>query len=64
MKGKFAGTAGRGPFNDTMERVGVPEGVTLSHEISRLGTTAALNQDRTAIHHHGLPRTESFLHQK
>jgi hypothetical protein len=29
-----------------------------------LGTTAALNQYRTAINHNGLPRAESFLHQK
>src|SRR5579863_4157352 len=28
MKGKLEGTAGRGPFNDIMERVAVPEGVT------------------------------------
>lgn len=28
MKGKFEGTAGRGTFNDFMERVAVPEGVT------------------------------------
>src|SRR5579863_5910296 len=28
MKGKFEGTAGRGLFNDIMERVAVPEGVT------------------------------------
>jgi acetyl esterase/lipase len=28
MKGKVEGTAGRGPFNDLMERVDVPEGVT------------------------------------
>src|SRR5580704_6830166 len=28
MKGKFEGTASRGPFNDIMERVAVPEGVT------------------------------------
>jgi epsilon-lactone hydrolase len=28
MKGKFEGTAGRGPFNDIMERVAAPEGVT------------------------------------
>ena len=28
MKGKVEGTAGRGPFNDIMERVAVPEGVT------------------------------------
>ena len=26
--------------------------------------TAALNQDRTAIYHNGLPSAESFLHQK
>jgi hypothetical protein len=36
----------------------------LSYAISRLGTTAALNQYRTAIYHNGLPSTESFLHQK
>jgi len=29
-----------------------------------LETTAALNQDRTAIYHNGLPGAESFLHQK
>jgi epsilon-lactone hydrolase len=28
MKGKFEGTAGRGPFNGIMERVAIPEGVT------------------------------------
>src|SRR3984893_211645 len=28
MKGKVEGTAGRGPFNDIMERLAVPEGVT------------------------------------
>jgi epsilon-lactone hydrolase len=28
MKGKVQGTAGRGPFNDIMERVAVPDGVT------------------------------------
>jgi monoterpene epsilon-lactone hydrolase len=28
MKGRFEGTAGRGLFNDIMERVAVPEGVT------------------------------------
>src|ERR1700688_4598056 len=31
---------------------------------SRLGTAAALNQDRTAIYYNGLPSAESFLHQK
>src|SRR5438132_10174712 len=36
----------------------------LSYAISRLGSAAALNQDRTAIHHNGLPSAESFLHQK
>jgi hypothetical protein len=36
----------------------------LSYAISRLGTTAALNQNRTAINHNGLPSAESFLHQK
>jgi hypothetical protein len=34
------------------------------HPISRLGTTATLNQDRTAIYHNRLPSAESFLHQK
>ena len=28
LKGKLEGTAGRGPFDDIMERVMVPEGVT------------------------------------
>jgi hypothetical protein len=28
------------------------------------GTTAALNQDRTAIYHNDLPGAESFLHQE
>ena len=28
------------------------------------GIPATLNQDRTAIDHNGLTRTESFLHQK
>ena len=28
------------------------------------GTTGALNQNCSAIHHHRLPRAESFLHQK
>ena len=31
----------------------------LSYAISRLGTTAALNQDRTAIYHNGLPSWKS-----
>jgi monoterpene epsilon-lactone hydrolase len=33
MKGKFEGTTGRGPFNDIMERVVVPEGVTFEAAI-------------------------------
>ena len=35
MKGKLEGTAGRGPFNDIMERVPVPEGVTF--EAAKVG---------------------------
>ena len=35
-----------------------------SYASGRLGTTAALNQDRTAIYHNRLPGAESFLHQK
>jgi acetyl esterase/lipase len=38
MKGKFEGTAGRGLFNDIMERVAVPEGVTF--EAATVGGTA------------------------
>ena len=34
------------------------------YAISRGGTTATLNQDRTAIYHNGLPCAEPFLHQK
>ena len=34
MKGKFEGTAGRGLFNDIMERVAVPEGVTFEARLS------------------------------
>jgi monoterpene epsilon-lactone hydrolase len=33
MKGKFQGTAGRDPFNDIMERVTVPQGVTFDAAI-------------------------------
>ena len=36
----------------------------MRYAISRLGTTAALNQDRTAIYHNGLSGAESSLHQK
>jgi monoterpene epsilon-lactone hydrolase len=32
-KGKLEGTAGRGPFNDIMELVAVPEGVTFEAAI-------------------------------
>ena len=38
MKGKVEGTAGRGPFNDIMERVAVPEGVTF--EAATIGGVA------------------------
>jgi hypothetical protein len=41
MKGKFEGTAGRGPFNGIMERVAVPVSVTFE------AATAAI------IHVHG-----------
>lgn len=33
IKGKVEGTAGRGPFNDIMERVAVPEGITFEAAI-------------------------------
>jgi monoterpene epsilon-lactone hydrolase len=33
MKGKLAGTAGRDPFNNIMERVAVPEAVTFEAAI-------------------------------
>jgi monoterpene epsilon-lactone hydrolase len=58
MKGKFEGTAGRGLFNDIMERVAVPEGVTF--EAATLGGIAgwwakpARAQEGAAIIHvHG-----------
>jgi len=58
MKGKLAGTAGRGLFNDIMERVAVPEGVTF--EAATVGGIAgwwvklARAQKGTAIIHvHG-----------
>jgi monoterpene epsilon-lactone hydrolase len=38
LKGKFEGTAGRGLFNDVMERVAVPEGVTF--EVATVGGIA------------------------
>jgi hypothetical protein len=37
MKGKLAGTAGRGPFNEIMERVAVPEGVSYQRSIGLVG---------------------------
>jgi hypothetical protein len=43
---------------------GIKSSFTLSYAISRLGTIAALNQDRTAVYHNGLSSTESFLHQE
>jgi monoterpene epsilon-lactone hydrolase len=58
MKGKFEGTAGRGLFNDIMERVAVPEGVTF--EAATVGgipgwwAKPAQGQMRAAIVHvHG-----------
>jgi hypothetical protein len=38
--------------------------LNISEVGGRLETIAALNQDRTAIYHNGLPGAESFLHQK
>ena len=46
------GVAGQGARTDCLRSGG------------RLGTTAELNQDRTAIYHNGLPGAKSFLHQK
>ncbi len=58
MKGKFEGTAGRGPFNGIMERVAVPEGVTF--EAATVGgipgwwAKSAQGKERAAIVHvHG-----------
>jgi acetyl esterase/lipase len=58
MKGKFEGTAGRGLFNDLMERVAVPEGVTF--EAATVGgisgswaKPARAHKGATIIHVHG-----------
>jgi epsilon-lactone hydrolase len=58
MKGKFAGTAGRGPFNDIMERVAVAEAVTF--EAATVGgisgwwaKPANARKGATIIHVHG-----------
>src|SRR6266436_5165065 len=58
MKGKFEGTAGRGLFNDIMERVAVPEGVTF--EAATVGGTsgwwakpAHAYKEAAIIHVHG-----------
>lgn len=58
MKGKFEGTAGRGPLNDIMERVAVPEGVTF--EAATVGgisgwwaKPAKARKEAAIIHVHG-----------
>src|SRR6202790_2389657 len=58
MKGKVEGTAGRGLFNDIMERVAVPEGVTF--EATTLGGTSGwrakpphAHKGAAIIHVHG-----------
>src|ERR1700676_5670898 len=58
MKGKVEGTAGRGLFNDIMERVAVPEGVTF--EAAAVGGTsgwwarpAGAQKEAAIIHAHG-----------
>jgi epsilon-lactone hydrolase len=58
MKGKVEGTAGRGQFNDIMERVAVPEGVTF--EAATVGGTsgwwakpAHAHKGAAIIHAHG-----------
>ena len=58
MKGKFEGTAGRGLFNDIMERVAVPEGVTF--EAATIGgisgwwaKPARAQKGAAMIHFHG-----------
>jgi len=58
MKGKVEGTAGRGPFNDIMERVAVPESVSFeaatAGRISGWWAKPARAQKRAAIIHvHG-----------
>jgi monoterpene epsilon-lactone hydrolase len=58
LKGKFEGTAGRGLFNDIMERVAVPEGVTF--EAATVGGIAGwwakwahAQKGAAIIHFHG-----------
>jgi monoterpene epsilon-lactone hydrolase len=58
MKGKVEGTAGRCPFNDIMERVAVPEGVTF--EVASVGRIsgwwakpAKARRGAAIIHVHG-----------
>src|ERR1700751_3769303 len=58
MKGKFEGTAGRGLFNDIMERVAVPEGGTF--EAATIGgisgwwaKPARAQKGAAMIHFHG-----------
>ena len=58
MKGKFEGTAGRGLFNDIMERVAVPKGVTF--EAATVGgipgwwaKPAPAQQSAAIVHVHG-----------
>jgi epsilon-lactone hydrolase len=58
MKGKVQGTAGRGPFNDIMERVAVPDGVTF--DAATVGgihgwwaNPAQARKGATIIHAHG-----------
>src|ERR1700694_3244802 len=58
FKGKLAGTAARGPFNDVMERVAAPTDVTFEADtvggISGLWATPARPQQGAAIIHvHG-----------
>jgi len=59
---EVSGTA-TGPYS-AISPLSETECYLLSYAISRLGTSAALNQYRTAIYHNGLPSAESFLHQK
>ena len=58
MKGKIEGTAGRGPFNDIMEQVAVPESVTFEAETvggvsGWWAKPAKAQQGAAIIHVHG-----------
>src|SRR5580692_5524626 len=44
MKGKFEGIAGRGMFDDIMEQVAVPEGVTLKPRLSEGSMAGGLSR--------------------